>query len=96
MVIVYGDHAPSCTAIFERARHFKDDQLNIEDNPRCGRPITATDDQTAKVVEGLIIEGRQIAIHQIAYAVGVSTYSVHSIIHDQLLMTVVSLRWAPH
>ena len=92
MIVVYGDHAPSCTAVFECARRFKDGQLNIEDNPRCGRPITATDDQIVQSVEGLIIKDRRITIQQIAYAVGVSTYTVHGSIHDQLHMIKASSR----
>ena len=36
MVAVYGAHAPSGTAVLEWFRHFKDGQLNIEDNPECG------------------------------------------------------------
>jgi histone-lysine N-methyltransferase SETMAR len=96
MVVVYGEHAPSRTTVFEWARRFKDGQLNIEDDPRCGRPITATDDQTVGAVESLIIENRRITIQEIADALGISTYTVHGIIHDKLHMTKVSSRWAPH
>ena len=92
MVIVYGNHAPSCTTVFEWIHHFKDGQLNIEDNPRCGRLITTTDNETVKDVQSLIIEDRRITIQQVAYVLGVSTYTVHGIIHDQLLMVKVSLR----
>ncbi|CAF1081757.1 unnamed protein product [Rotaria sp. Silwood1] len=96
MVVVYGDHAPSRTRVFEWAHRFKDGRLSIEDDPKCGRPITATDDQTVKAIESLIIEDRRITIHQIADAVGISTGTVDGIIHDQLHMTKVSARWVPH
>ena len=82
MVVVYGDHAPSPTAAFEWVCRFKNGQLNNEDNLSCDRPITATDGQTGKAVAGLIIEGSRITVQQIAYAVGVSTYTAHGIIHD--------------
>ena len=75
---------------------FKNGQLNVEDNPRFGRPITSTDDQTVRAVEGLIIEDRRITIQQIAYAVGVPNYTENGIIHDQLHMTNVSSRWVPY
>ncbi len=96
MVVVYGDHAPSCTTVFEWARCFKDGRLSIEDDPRCGRPITATDEQTVKAVENLIIEDRRITIQQIAYALGISAGTAHGVIHDQLHITKVSSRWVPH
>jgi transposase len=56
IVVVYGDHVPSHTTVFEWVSRFKDGQLNIEDSPRSGRPITATDDQTIQAIESLIIE----------------------------------------
>ena len=66
MVVVAGDHTPTPTTVFEWAHCFKDEQSNIEDNPRCAQPITATHHQTVKVIEGLIIKDRRIAIQQIA------------------------------
>ena len=70
MVAVYGDHAPSPTTVFEWARRFKDERLNIEDSPICARSITATNNnETVKDVESLTIEGCRITIQQIANGV---------------------------
>ncbi|CAF1555029.1 unnamed protein product [Rotaria sp. Silwood1] len=96
MMAVYGDNAPSRTTVFYWVRRFKDRQLSIENDPRCGRPITATDDQTIADVESLIIEDRRITIQQIADILSISTGTVHGIIHDHLHMTKVSSRWVPH
>ena len=63
MIVVYGDHVPSCTTVFGWGLRFKDGQLNTEDNPRFDRPITATNNETVKDVERLIIEDRRITIH---------------------------------
>ena len=49
-----------------------------------------------KDVESLIIDDRRITIQQRAYVLSVSIYTVNSIIHDQLHMTEISLRWVPH
>ena len=92
MTVVYGYHASSRTTVFEWTRRFTDGQLNIEDKPRYSRPITATNNETVKDVEGLVIEDCRITIQQIAYILDVTTYNVHSIIHDQLHMTKVSSR----
>ena len=54
--------------------------------------MTATNDQTVKVIKGLVVEGCRNTIQQIAYAAGVSTGTVHGIIHDQLHMTKISSR----
>ncbi|CAF3389873.1 unnamed protein product, partial [Rotaria sp. Silwood2] len=66
MVVVYSDHAPSRATVFEWIQHFKHGKLNIEDSPRSGQPITATNDQTIKVVENLIIEDCRITLQRIA------------------------------
>ena len=79
-VVVYGKHAPSRTTVFEWGRRFKDGLLNIEDDPRCGRPIIATDYQTIGAGECLIIENPRITIQEIADSLGVSTYTLRSII----------------
>ena len=55
-MVVCGGHVPSRTTVFKSILHFKDGQLNIEDNPRCDRPITATNHETVKDVESLIVE----------------------------------------
>ena len=89
MTAVYGDSAPSRTMVFEWARRFKDGQLNIEDSPRSGRPISATDERNIKAIEDLIVEDRRITIQEIAEILGISNGTVHGILHDHLHMTKV-------
>lgn len=96
MVAVHGDHVPSCTTDFEWVRRFKSGQLKIQDGLKCGRPITATEDQISKAVECLIIEDRRITIQELADALGISTGTIHGIIHEQLHMTKVSSGWVPY
>ena len=43
--VVYGDSAPLHMMVVERARHFRNGQLNIEASPRCGLLISATDEK---------------------------------------------------
>ena len=66
MTAVYGDTDSSLTMVFEWARPFKNGQLKIEDRPRSGRPISATNEKNIKAVEKLIVEDRQITIQEIA------------------------------
>ena len=87
MTAVYGDSAPSRTMVFKWARRFKDGQLNIEDSPRSGRPISATDEKNIKAIENLVVEDRRITIQEIAEILGISSGTVHGILHDHLHMT---------
>ena len=96
MTAVYGDSAPSRTVIFEWTRRFKNGQLNIEDSPKSGRPISATGEKNIKVVENLVVEDCRITIQEIAEIRGISSGTVHSILHDYLHMTKARSTWAPH
>ena len=89
MTAVYDDGAPSSTTVFEWARRFKDGQLNIEDCPRSGRPISATDEKNIKAIENLVVEDGRITIQEIAEILGISSGTVHGILHDHLHMTKV-------
>ena len=70
--------------VFEWARRFKNEQLNIEDSPRSRRPISATDEKNSKAVEKLVIEDHRITIQEIAVFLGISSVTVHGILHDHL------------
>ena len=71
---VYGNSAPPRTMLFEWARRFMDGQLNIENRPRSGRPISAPDERNIKAVEKLVIEDRRITIQEIAEILRISTW----------------------
>ena len=81
MTAVYGDSAPSHIIVSEWARRFNNGQLNIEDSPRSGQPISAMDEKTA---ENLVVEDRRITIQKIAEILGISSSTVQGILHDRL------------
>ena len=59
-------------------------------------PISATDERTIKAVENLVVEDRRITIQEIAEILGISSGTVHGILHDHLHMTKVCSTWVPH
>ena len=95
MTAVYGDNGSSRTMLFEWARPFKNGHLKIEDRPRSGRPISATNEKNIKAVEKLVVEDRQITIQEIAQMLGISSSIVHGILHDHLHMSKVYSTWVP-
>ena len=82
--------------VFEWARRFKNGQLNIEESPRSGRPISATNEKNIKAVENLVVEDRRITIQKIAEIRSILSGTVHGILHDHLHMTKVCSTWVPH
>ena len=47
-------------------KHFKDGDTNIKDEPRSGRPRTASTDRNKERVDALIREDRRITVNEIA------------------------------
>ena len=66
----------------------------IEDQPRSGRPLTATDEAHKFQVDNLIQSDRRIKQRQIATELGISQERVHQII-GLLGYRKVSARWVP-
>ena len=95
LCVVYGDIAPSKATVGNWVREFQRGRDSLEDDPRSGAPTTAVNEETAAVVEKLILEDCQISLSQIAEIAGISKGSVHSIIHDVLNMNKVNTKWVP-
>jgi len=95
MVAVYSEAAPSYSTVTRWNKEFRHGRESLDDDPRSGRPSTATSDDVVARVEGMILENRRVKVEEIATEVGVSHGSVSAIIHDHLAMTKVSARWVP-
>ena len=95
MVTVYGTEVPSYATVTRWVKEFKHGRESLEDDPRSGRPLDATDDATAERVETLIMKDRRIKVAEICTEVGISHGSVLNIIHEKLGMSKVSTRWVP-
>lgn len=92
---VFRDSCLSRTQVFEWAKRFREGRCDVLDDPRPGRPLTATDPATVIRVEELVRQDRRVTIEQIADIVDVSTGAVHQILHDSLNMRKVCARWVP-
>jgi hypothetical protein len=71
-------------------RHFHCGQINLEDEPRSGRPSLA--EEPGVVAQALILSNR---IEATGHKFRISHGSVFSMIHDELHMTMVAARWVP-
>ena len=92
---VFRDNCLGRTQVFEWAKRFREGRCDVLDDPRPGRPLTATDPATVIRVEELVREDRRMTIEQIADVVDVSTGAVHQILHESLNMRKVCARWVP-
>ena len=93
---VYNDRTLPYSTIVDWARRFREGRESIEDKPRAGRSISGASDKRALEVYELLEEDPHISLVEIANAVGVSTGTAHSIVHDNLQFRKICARWIPH
>ena len=69
---VYGNSAPSISAIKNLAAKFKHGHTLLEDGPREEWPKTATTPETIEKVHIIVLDDRRVKVCEIAEAVGIS------------------------
>uniref|UniRef100_A0A3Q0R6R1 Uncharacterized protein n=1 Tax=Amphilophus citrinellus TaxID=61819 RepID=A0A3Q0R6R1_AMPCI len=87
-----GDDAPALSAVQKWAAELKRGGESLDD-PRSGRPATATTQENNDRVHHMVTDDRRLTVNQTANAVGISRERVENIQHNELDMSKVSTRW---
>lgn len=90
-----GESAPSYATVKRWVADFKRGREAVEDEPRCGRPITASTDENAKKILDLVMNDRRLRVAEIAETIGISYERAQNIITKDLGFSKVSARWVP-
>jgi histone-lysine N-methyltransferase SETMAR len=69
---VYGDSFPSFSTIKKWAAEFKRGRTSLEDDPREGRPKSATTPEIIEQVHDMLLGDRRIKVREIAETIGIS------------------------
>jgi transposase len=69
---VYGDSSPSISTIKKRAAQFKRDHISLGDDPREGRPKSATTPVNIEQVHDMVLDDRRMKVHEIAETICIS------------------------
>jgi histone-lysine N-methyltransferase SETMAR len=96
MVNVLGNDAPSRATVFNWLAEFKRGRSTIDDEPRSGRPKTATTEEIIEYVHDMVIDDRRLTKQEIADAMGISTERVLHILKNELGLRKLLTRWVPH
>ncbi|KAK8772566.1 hypothetical protein V5799_024191 [Amblyomma americanum] len=88
-----GDDAMGSTQIKQRYKRFKDGRTSVESEPCSGRPSTCRNDQVIAEVNDVVMRDHRVTIQEIAEKVGISTFSAHSIITEDLAMKTVAAKF---
>jgi len=92
---VYGDSSPSFSTIKKWAAEFKRGRTSLEDDPREGRPKSATTPEIIEQVHDMLLDDRRMKVHEIAETIGISKERVGYILHEELDMKKLCARWVP-
>lgn len=74
---------------------FKRDRTSTNDEPRSGRPKTATLPDIIEKVHHIVLNDRRVKVRKIADIMGISNDSVHRILTEELEMKKYLARWVP-
>jgi len=90
-----GEHAPLYATIKNWVAQFKRGDFSTCDAPRPGRPKTVTTLEIIDQIHEPILEDHWISTKSITEQLGISREWVGSIIHEDLDMWKLSVKWVP-
>ena len=83
---VYGDSSPSFSTIKKWAAEFKCGRTGLKDDPRNGRPKSATTPEIIEQVHDTVLDDRRMKVLEISDTIGISKERVGYILHEELDM----------
>jgi transposase len=92
---VYGEFSSSFSTIKKWAAEFKRGRTSLEDDPREGRPKSATPPEIIEQVHDMLLDDRQMRVREIAETIGISKEEVRCILHEELCVKKFCTRWVP-
>ena len=94
--LVYAESAPSYTTVKNWVNEFKWGRTSLSDEQRPGRPKTATTEEKVRQVHEMVLVNRRSKASEIAEALGISKDRVLFILHEDLHMKKINVKWVPH
>jgi histone-lysine N-methyltransferase SETMAR len=82
----YGDSSPSFSTIKKWSSEFKRGRTSLEDDPRDGRPKSATTPKIIEQVHDMLLDDRRMKVREIAETICISKERVRYILHEELDM----------
>jgi len=93
---VCGNSVVDRSTVSQELSRFRGGRVSIQDDPRSGRPVTATDDPSVVIVSTLLEEDRRKSCEETAHEANMSTSSVFRIVTQTLQKRKVAVKWVPH
>ena len=90
---VYKNDALKKTCVYKWIERFRDGREAVEHDEGRGRSTTSKNNEKIDFVRNLVKEDKRLMVYQIAETVGISVDSAHLILHDDLWLSKLSMRW---
>jgi len=84
-----------CQKVKKWAVEFKRGRTSLEDDPREGRPKSATTPEIVEQVRNMVFDDRRMKVCEIAETIGISKERVGYSLHEELDMKKLCARWVP-
>ena len=95
MLGTLAENAPSYATVTRWIREFKRGRVRVEDDPRSGRPATATTKDNINLALKMVMQDGRISCRQIAERLGISIEQADKILTKELGFSKVSATWVP-
>ena len=92
VVSTLGDNAPALSTVKKWAAKFKRRWKSLEDDPRSGRPSTATTQENIDRIHQMVMTHTRLTISHLANVISIFRARVENILHNELGMSKVSAR----
>ena len=92
---VYGDSSPSFSTTKKWAAEFKHGCTSLEDDPREGRPKSATTPEIIEQLHDMVLDDQRMEVREIAESTGISEERVGYILHKKLNIKKLCAIWVP-
>ncbi len=95
LVKIHGNEAYKKTTVYKWMHLFKHGRDTVEDDPRSGRPVTATTPANIQLVQYLIQENQQVSYAELEDLTNLSRGGLQHIIHEHLKLKKRATGWRP-
>ena len=96
LLAAIGDRAPSIQTTRKWMRAISEGRIDMDDDSRSGRPMSACGDAGVSAVEQSLADDRRKSCEEIADELPISSSSVHRILTEKLDKKKMFSKWVPH
>lgn len=96
LTTAHGDRVVSYSTVQKWAKLFRDGRMEIEDDPRSGRPVSKITDESIEAIRRVIEDDPHATYDDLKAETMLSRGTLYRIVTEHLKVRKVTSRWVPH